>query len=153
MISRILVPVDFGEHSRKVLDYAAALADKFKAEIHLLHVIEDLAALASGPDGFFKLPSDTEKEIVQHATKRLEEYTLPEGMETPKKTVTVTDGVPFVEIIRYARENNIDLIVLGTHGRSGLVHMLMGSVAEKVIRKSPCPTLAIRPEQMEFELP
>ncbi len=153
MFKKILVPIDFGENSKDVLQYAATLADKFQAEIHLLHVIEDLAALASGPDGFFKMPADTEKEIIQYAQKKLKEYTIPDVFDIPNKVLQVCDGTPFVEIIRYARDNKIDLIVLGTHGRSGLVHMLLGSVAEKVIRKSPCPTLAIRPEQLKFELP
>ena len=62
-------------------------------------------------------------------------------------------GTPFLEIIRYAKEKDIDMIVMGTHGRSGLVHMLMGSVAEKVVRKAPCPVLTVRPEGHKFVMP
>ena len=62
-------------------------------------------------------------------------------------------GPPFLEILRYAKEVNADLIVMGTHGRSGLVHMLIGSVAEKVVRKAPCPVLTVRPDQHEFVMP
>ena len=65
----------------------------------------------------------------------------------------VDTGVPFLEVIRYAREHDIDLIVLGTHGRTGLVHMLMGSVAEKIVRKAPCPVLTVRPEGHDFVMP
>ena len=65
----------------------------------------------------------------------------------------IVRGRPFVEIIRYAREKKIDIIVVGTHGHSGLTHILMGSVAEKVVRKSPCPVLTIRHPDHEFEMP
>ncbi len=153
MFKKILIPMDFGDHCEEVLQCASILADKFESEIHLLHVIEDLAALASGPDGFFRMPSDTEQELIKHAGKQLEEYKIPNGLKVACKVTHVTDGIPFVQIIKYARENEIDLIVMGTHGRTALSHMLMGSVAEKVIRKSPCPTLTVRPEKFKFEMP
>ena len=71
-----------------------------------------------------------------------------------KQIVRATrQGPPFLEIVRYAKENEIDMIVLGTHGRGGLAHMLMGSVAEKVVRKAPCPVLTVRPEGHQFEMP
>ena len=67
--------------------------------------------------------------------------------------VIVRTGTPFVEIVRHAKENDVDLIVMGTHGRTGLVHALIGSVAEKVVRKAPCPVLTVRPEGHQFIMP
>ena len=62
-------------------------------------------------------------------------------------------GTPFLEVIRYAKDHDIDLVIVGTHGRTGLVHVLMGSVAEKIVRKAPCPVLAVRPEGHQFVMP
>ena len=79
--------------------------------------------------------------------------TYTRGQETEAGSALAAEGTPFLEIIRYAREHEIDLIVMGTHGRSGLGHVLIGSVAERVVRKSPCPVLTIRPGGHEFVMP
>ena len=72
---------------------------------------------------------------------------------TGKVIRSTRTGPPFVEIIRYAKEHDVDLLIMGTHGRGGLAHMLLGSVAEKVVRKSPCPVLTVRPDQHQFAMP
>ena len=78
----------------------------------------------------------------------------PDGWENDKPIVReVRVGAAFMEIIDYARGNEIDLIVIGTHGRSGLMHILMGSVAERIVRKSPCPVLTVKPEGHQFVMP
>ena len=152
-LKRVLIPVDFGENSAQVLHYGLDLAKKFDAEVHLLHIIEDRAAIAAGPDGFYRLPGETVVEMVEETQKKLEEVEFPEGFQEMGRTCHVSEGAPFVEIIQYAKKHDIDLIVMGTHGKTGIVHMLMGSVAERVVRKAPCPVLTIRPSDLKFEMP
>ena len=152
-LKRILVPVDFSEHSREALKYGCALSEKFGSELHLLHVLQDLVAMVPEPGLAFPPPGDYMQELQQSAEQSLAR--LPDDSWPCGGTVVrcVRQGPPFVEIIRYAKENEIDLITIGTHGRSGLAHMLLGSVAEKVIRKAPCPVLSIRPDQHQFVHP
>jgi len=89
----------------------------------------------------------------ESARQALESWNDP-AYEAARKVVrTIVTGTPFIEIVRYARENQIDLIVVGTHGRSGLMHSLIGSVAERVVRKASCPVLTVRPEGHQFVMP
>lgn len=152
-LKRILVPLDFSEHSGEALKYGCALSEKFGSELHLLHVLQDLVAMVPEPGLAFPPPGDYMQELQQSAEQALAK--LPDDSWPCGGTVMrcVRQGPPFVEIIRYAKENEIDLIVIGTHGRGGLAHMLLGSVAEKVIRKAPCPVLSIRPDQHQFVHP
>ena len=83
----------------------------------------------------------------------MERFVADNLSETQKVESRVLVGVPFVEIIRYARDQSIDLIVIGTHGHSALAAMLLGTVAEKVVRKAPCPVLTVRHPQHKFEMP
>lgn len=152
-LSRILVPTDFSDYSRAALEYGCAVAEKFGAELHLLHVLQDLVGLVPEPGLAFPPPGDYMRELQASADRALDELPgplAPEGLSIERAT---RQGPPFVEIVRYAREAEIDLIVLGTHGRSGLAHMLLGSVAEKVIRKAPCPVLTVRPSDLQFTMP
>jgi nucleotide-binding universal stress UspA family protein len=87
------------------------------------------------------------------AAKELDSLQVPRSDEIPHLERAIEMGIPFVEIVRHARKKNIDLIVIGTHGRTGLDHMLLGSVAEKVVRKAPCPVLTVRPEGHQFVMP
>jgi nucleotide-binding universal stress UspA family protein len=87
------------------------------------------------------------------AHAELEEWNDPDFEHAKRVTRSVIRGTPFVEIVRYAREQNVDLIVMGTHGRTGLEHALIGSVTEKVVRKAPCPVLTVRPEGHQFVMP
>lgn len=152
-LKRILVPVDFSEHSTQALKYGCALAEKFSAELHLLHVMQDLVAMVPEPGLAFPPPGNYMEELKVSADTALQKLPDPDW-SVPCAVVRATrQGPPFLEIVRYARESEIDLIVLGTHGRSGLAHVLMGSVAEKVVRKAPCPVLTVRPEQHEFVMP
>ena len=152
-LHRILVPTDFSDYSRVALEYGCAVAEKFGAELHLLHVLQDLVGLVPEPGLAFPPPGDYMRELQASAERALDELPgplAPEGLALERAT---RQGAPFVEIVRYAREAEIDLIVLGTHGRSGLAHMLLGSVAEKVIRKAPCPVLTVRPSDLQFAMP
>ena len=129
-LQKILLPTDFSNYSAAATKYACELATKFDAELHLLHTLE--THLASTPN--FGLGLDLPKYISESKAAAVE-------------------GFPKVEIIRYARKQEIDLIVLSTHGRTGLSHVLMGSVAETVVRTAPCPVLTVRPEGHQFVMP
>jgi nucleotide-binding universal stress UspA family protein len=148
-IKSILVPTDFSEHSRQAIKYACALAERFSAELHLLNVVQPLA-LSTPYAG--ALPEEV-MYPVPAAEKEMSELADPGFEQAAGVQRTVCTGTPFVEIVRYAREKDVDLIVMGTHGRGGLVHALIGSVAEKVVRKSPCPVLTVRPEGHQFVMP
>ena len=155
-LSKILVPTDFSVYSNNALSCGCELADRFGAELHLLHVFQDLIERAK-EDGFTAL-IDEELQNAQATFRngihrKLEELPEPAGTEKTKTVRELRTGHPFVEIIRYAKENCIDLIVMGTHGRTGIPHALLGSVAEKVVRQAPCSVLTVRDAQYEFEKP
>ena len=148
-LKKILVPTDFSEHSSKAIHYGAELAAKFGSELHLLHAIE-MTPLLYGESAYF--PPDSEAELEKAAARQLDD--LPDCATGDLRIVRkVQHGHPFVEIIRYAKENEIGLIVLGTHGRGAIAHMLLGSVAEKIVRKAPCPVLTVRDKEHEFVMP
>ncbi len=141
----ILLPTDFSEVSQPSLTYARDLAEAFDAQLHCLHVVDDAYQYwsAIGPESLPIGPPP--EELLQLGRTRMEKF-CAEYLRDMKKSVIsqVEYGRPFAEIIDYAREHAIDLIVMGTHGRGAIAHMLLGSTTEKVIRKSPCPVLTIR---------
>ncbi len=152
-LNRILLPTDFSEYSSAAKKYACAFADQFHAELHLLHVIQDLAPLVPEPGVVVPPPPDYLRELEQNAQAMLERVLDPDWSAGKTILRAVRQGPPFLEIVRYAKEADIDLVVIGTHGRSGLAHVFMGSVAEKVVRKSPCPVLTVRHPEHEFVAP
>lgn len=148
-LQNICVPVDFSDTSAAALNYAKALAEAFGAKLHLLHVLVNWF-----PDGDFPVSPQVYVELEKSARTQLANQLTPE--ETKKytaRTELVSGSSEFVEIVRYARNQKIDLIVMGTHGRGAIAHMLMGSVAEKVVRKAPCPVLTVRHPEHEFVMP
>jgi universal stress protein A len=151
-IKRILLPTDFSDYSSAATKYACEFATKFDAELHVLHTLE--VHLASTPT--FGMGLDLPKYI--HESRAAADKALA-GVPDPQRAVgrkvvkAVIEGSPKVEIVRYARQHEIDLIVLATHGRSGLAHVIMGSVAESVVRTAPCPVLTVRPEGHQFVMP
>lgn len=151
MIKKILCPVDFSEFTNETFEYAATIAKKFNAELHLLHVIPNLNYFT--PYESFLTPENLvaiERNIEQEVEKDFNKLLQGAGIEAKK---VVRTGITFIEIIDYVKNENIDLIVMGTHGRSGIEHILIGSVAEKVVRKAPCPVLTVRPKGKRFSLP
>lgn len=152
-LKRILLPTDFSDSSKDTMSYACAFAEQFGSELHVLHVLQDLVTMVPEPGLAFPPPGDYMQELKESAEKALAE--IPDAEWCQGKTVVreTRQGPPFLEIVRYAKENDIDLIVMGTHGRSGLAHVLLGSVAEKVVRKAPCPVLTVRPPEHKFEMP
>ena len=146
-ISRILVPTDFSEPSDEALQYAKGLAEKFNASLHVLHVLEDLAAHAWTTEVYVSALPGVHEEMERQATERLGELLSEDEKRKYDATLALRTGSAFVEVIRHAREEGIDLIVMGTHGRGAIAHMLLGSVAERVVRKAPCPVLTVRQKQ------
>ena len=148
-LNRILVPTDFSETSEVATTYGCELAEKFGASLHLLHEVSD-ADLGPGAAELWGFdPKDLLKRQQADAEKQLEELATK---RTPAEMAMRT-GTPFVEITRYAREQAIDMIVMGTHGRGAIKHLLLGSVAEHVVRVAPCPVLTVRHPEHEFVLP
>ena len=151
-LSHILHPTDFSDASKQAQNYACALADHFGATLHFIHVVTDPTTVSTGPLGGY-LPANYTQELKDHAEKTLSEYPAKEWSGKTPVERTVLEGYPFVEILGYAKENNIDMIVMGTHGHTGLAQMLLGSVAEKIVRKAPCPVLTVHPEDHKFVMP
>ena len=154
-IKKILYPTDFSEYSLAALPYAIKLTRQNNAELYCLHVVE-LSQEEYNISEYMvplNIPHVSKDKIIRTARTRLEKFVNENLSEIKKLNSRVLIGTPFVDIIRYAKELSIDLIVLGTHGRSALATMLLGSVAEKVIRKAPCPVLSIRHPEHKFEMP
>jgi len=154
-LKKILYPTDFSEYSLTALPYAVDLARLNDAELFCLHVVEmpKEQYLTGGYMVPLNVPHVSEDKVLRTARTRLDRFTAENLHDIGKVTSRVLTGVPFVEIIRYAREQSIDLIVIGTHGHSALAAMLLGSVAEKVVRKAPCPVLTVRDPKHVFEMP
>lgn len=154
-LKKILYPTDFSEYSLAALPYAVGLTQQNEAELYCLHVVEMPHEEYLTGDYMVPLniPHVPEDKIIRTARARLEKFVAKNLAKIDKVTPRVLIGTPFVEIIRYARDQSIDLIVIGTHGHSALAAMLLGTVAEKVVRKSPCPVLTVRHPQYKFEMP
>lgn len=151
MFKKIICPVDFSEFTDQIVECAFAIARKFESQVYLLHVSPNLNYFTPyesflTPENLVAIDRNIETEVERDFGKILTK------MNYPAKTV-IRKGIAFVEIIDYVREEDADLVVMGTHGRSGVEHILIGSVAEKVVRKAPCPVLTIRPRGKHFKMP
>jgi nucleotide-binding universal stress UspA family protein len=144
-LRRILIATDFGETSTAALRYGVGLARRFHAQLYLFHAIDQLseAAEAEYPIGLL--------ETMQNAAHdRLRRLLSSEDLRHVEPLCAMRLGVAADEIVRYAHDSDIDLIVMGTHGREGVAHALMGSVAEKVVRRATCPVLTIHHAEPDF---
>lgn len=151
-MKNILVATDFSETSDVAFAYARSLARSFGATLHVIHVVENTGYLW-GTEAYAVAMPDMLTDIVKDVERRLTNLLDEEERKSLDANMVVVIGVPFLEIIRYASDHNVDLIVLGTHGRGPILHMLLGSVAERVVRKAPCPVLTVRHPGHEFVLP
>jgi nucleotide-binding universal stress UspA family protein len=149
---RILFPTDFSPHAADAGKIAAELSQRYQAPLAVMHVVQFPGIVL--PDGAVFAGPEVVVEVIAKVDKALAQAKLDllamGGFEVSARS---EQGTPFVEIVRTAREGGFDLIVMGTHGRTGLRHALIGSVAEKVVRKAHCPVLTIRPQSHEFERP
>ena len=143
--TRILVPTDFSAASNAALALAKRTARTSGASLHLLHVLEDpFAAAAYAADVYAPLPAGIRESWLEGAKALLEAQLTPDERASLRGTQSVVFGTPAREIVDHAAANDIDLIVMGTHGRGGVQHLLVGSVAERVVRAAPCPVLTVR---------
>jgi len=155
VIKQVLVPTDFSEPSEVAVQYGKALAENFHASLHLLHVLDENALIYpwTSPEGTTLALGAARAELEQQARDRLGRVLSDAEREKFSARIVSLVGSPFLEIVNYAKAQEIDLIVMGTHGRGPIAHMLMGSVAEKVVRKAPCPVLTVRHPEHEFIMP
>jgi universal stress protein A len=151
MFEKILVPIDFSDYTERILDVATEISQKFGSEIHLLHVIPSMDYLTPY-ETFLAVDNlvEVQKQIEQDVEQDLERVSQSLPVSTTK---VIRSGVAFVEIIDYVKTQNIGLVIMATHGRGALEHILLGSVAEKVGRRAACPVLTIRPEAKSVTVP
>jgi len=152
-LRQVMVPTDFSEASECALKYGRAFAASFGASLHLVHVVEDFVAWSWAADTYVAALPRIREEVEAEAHERLSQMLTPGDREQLRAQIALLAGSPFIEIVRYAREHEVDLIVMGTHGRGPVAHVLLGSVAEKVVRKAHCPVLTVRHPQHEFVMP
>jgi universal stress protein A len=141
---RMLVPTDFSPASDIALDYAIDLAARDGATIHLLHVLDDGNVATVYPDGFYVEMLGLRARLIDEAMSRLKERVTGCDAASVLATVEVAVGRADRVIVERATSRGTDLIVMGTHGRSGFAHLVIGSVAERVVRTAPCPVLTVR---------
>jgi len=146
-LERILVPIDFSACSRKALQYAIPFAEQFDASLTLLYVVQ--VNYAVGELGAIDV-SMLEGEMRQQASQRLVELVRDEVRKRVRADAIVRTGRPVMEIVTAAKDLEADLIILSTHGYTGLKHVVLGSTAENVLRHAPCPVLAVREHEREF---
>lgn len=149
-LRRILFPTDFSEPAKQAQHYAIALADKFDSELHLLHVVPQITIPLPEASSSWTLPESDLQQQVEDAQMRLLQEIGPQWIDRHRAVQAVKIGYVVEEIVQYAKDEEIDLIVLGTHGHTGLTHLLMGSTAEKVVRLATCPVLTVHPKGHQF---
>ena len=142
-IKKVLVPIDFSDYSKSALKYAVNFAKSFGADITLIYVVEPIIYPPDFSMGQIAIPA-VNTEWDQVAQEELSKLAKNEISSDVKVKTIIKTGKPFVEIIETASDENIDLIIISTHGHSGVEHILFGSTAEKVVRKAPCPVLTLR---------
>ncbi|NBS89819.1 universal stress protein [bacterium] len=150
-LKSILVPTDFSKQSQSAIRYGIEFAKKFGAKLHVLHVVQDVSIFI--PEMGFINPSAALSNIepmLLAAGKSLADFLEPYKHHGIELISHCQEGNPIDEIISLATDENIDLIILGTHGHTGLKHLFLGSLAETLVRKSPCPVLSLRNPEHEF---
>ena len=143
-ICSILAPTDFSAHSEQAMRYACGLAERLEAELHLVHILSEI--LPAGPDPLLMpvMPPEYYEENEERARETLSRLLDPAWGSPPSVVTAVRWGSPVEAIVSYALDLRVDLIVIATHGRTGLSHVLLGSVAERIVREAPCPVLTLR---------
>jgi nucleotide-binding universal stress UspA family protein len=146
-IKRILATTDFSTHSEHAVRFACGLAERLGAELHLINVLSDI--IPAGPDPLLMpvMPPQFYEENEERARETLKTLLKPAWGKPCSVATAARWGSPVEAIVDYAKEMEIELIVIATHGRTGLSHVLLGSVAERIVREAPCPVLTLRDPQ------
>jgi nucleotide-binding universal stress UspA family protein len=152
-IRKILVPVDFSENSHIALDLAMAFADKFDADVLLFHAFGIPDVMKESAQRHKLLNKDMIERAKEDGVKGLQAFAGKYNSDKIHVIPEIREGKPFVEIIKAAKNYKANLIVMRTHGPTGLKGMLIGSVAEKVVRKAPCPVLTVKHPDCKLEMP
>ncbi len=149
-VRKILVPTDFSEPSAKALAYGKELARLFRSSLHLLHVIEGPFLDSFPIEGYVPNMAEFNRSLEQRALQDIARL-LDEFERRELRTVEAAEfGHAAKQIRRYAKQHDVDLIVMGTHGHGAVAHLLLGSVAERVVRTAPCPVLTVRLREHDF---
>jgi len=160
-LTRILAPTDLSRYSGFAMEWAAYLAQCLQAELVLLHVLTDeegrIIEEVVGEGAVVQVPKGIRQDVVADRQKKLRmqyEMVVPRELQASLKVEEmVRIGVPFLEVVKVAKDKDVDLIVMGTHGRTGLAHALIGSVAEKVVHHAHCGVLTVKHPQYKFVAP
>lgn len=142
-IKKVLVPIDFSDYSKSALRYAVNFSKQFNAEMILIYVVEPVVYPPDFSMGQIAIPS-VNVEWDKRAKEELDNLAASDIPSDVKVKKIIKTGKPFVEIIDTAADEDVDIIIIATHGHSGVEHILFGSTAEKVVRKAPCPVLTLR---------
>jgi nucleotide-binding universal stress UspA family protein len=152
ILKNVLVATDFGEPAAKALAYGQDLSRQYSATLHVLHVADDVTARYATEIPMFT--ADEQSQLEQSARARVEALLTAEDRRQLNARAVVRSSLsPAAAICDYAKTSRVDLIIMGTHGRGGMAHLLMGSVAERVVRTAPCPVLTVRCPEREFIAP
>jgi nucleotide-binding universal stress UspA family protein len=143
-INRILAPTDFSAHAEAAVRFACELAERLGSKLHLLHVLSEI--VPTGPDPLLMpvMPPQFYKDSEDRANETLAHLLKPSWNQPCAVTTAIRWGSPVESIVSYAIDESIDMIVIATHGRTGLSHVFLGSVAERIVREAPCPVLTLR---------
>jgi nucleotide-binding universal stress UspA family protein len=153
-LHNIVVATDFSDESETALIYGRELARTFGATLHLVHVAGQISAAVYGAEGYIVCVPELQQDVEDAARKQLNELLIDNDRNpAPARPVLITSNAPAAAIVEYAAQNQIDLIISGTHGRGGVTHLLMGSVAERLVRTAPCPVLTARTPVHGFVIP
>ena len=153
-LMKVLVATDFSEPSDAALLYGRELAVRFGATLHVLHVPPNIYSSGLIAQNYVVIGPELQQQIEDDARRRLHQLLVDTDRSGPPSIpVVLTASSPALAIVEYAKDHDIDMIVLGTHGRGALSHLVMGSVAERVVRLAPCPVLTVRHPERDFVRP
>jgi nucleotide-binding universal stress UspA family protein len=153
-LKKILVATDFSEPSDAALAYGRELARTFAASLTVLHIVDNILTRAYGAEGVVLVDQELQREIETSAQRQVDALLFDVDRQALGAVgLVITSNSPSAAIVTYARDASVDLIVMGTHGRGAIAQLLMGSVAERVVRIAPCPVLTVRHPEHEFVLP
>jgi len=147
-IKKILFPVDFTENSTKLIPYVLSMAEKYGSTIYLMHVVQDLLDWGGLYVPHVSL-EESQKEVLKSAEKLMDKICNEQLKGCPDFKRMIVSGDPALEILKIIESEDIDLVIMGTHGRKGLEHTIFGSVAGNVVKKSPIPVLTVNPYKLK----